>query len=465
MSENDNNELERLRMNAENLSHCLHSLMSRIRDLETKNGDPPMKIGNNETDSSDCQVCSNETITTDEKSGLKKKIIVTERILTTKTFHSQPLNLSINNNLMNKLNDTSSEEITCENKFPIACNNEYLDNCNEKRIVKIPGNIAHKLDLEFVGGKYINKNDNLNLNTNINVGDVIEAIDNKQLTNRNQLLGYNDNLNLTVRSSKIGEGNTTFFKIMENSCCSNIGDICEVLDKNEDTFVVRNINNLNNIFTLPRSILHLNVSLIAPFPRRTICLVGSKSVGKNSVKQLLLKQYGHLFSTVVPYTSRERKNGEIEGVHYNYVTKEELQSRIRNDDLFEFGEFEHELYGSSKSDVRRLIRSGKIVILDITINGVKNLFNREFMPFVICIRAPPYQELVELHNKVYNTNKTDIEIKEIHNNSEKFYKYNKSSLFDITIVNRNHDLTVQRILLALDNLKNQSQWTPTSWIS
>ncbi|CEF68087.1 Varicose [Strongyloides ratti] len=464
MSDLDSTELERLRMNADNLAHCLHSLIARIRDLEVKNGDPPIKIQNYETDTSDCQVCSNETIKTDEKSGLKKKIIVTERILTTKTFHSMPHNSSFNNENINKIDNGYSEEIVVNDKLPITTyNNEIFENNNERRIIKVPGDVVHKLNLEFVDGKYINKNCNSDLD--INIGDVIETVNNKQLTNRNQLLGCSEHLNLTIRPSNIGEGNTKFIKIMDNNFCSEAGDIFEVLDKDKDIYIVRNIKNLKNIFTIPKSTLHLNVSLIASFPRRTICLVGSKSVGKNSIKQLLLKQYGHIFSTIIPYTSRERINGEIEGINYNYVTREELQSRIRSDDLFEFGEYDHELYGSSKSDVRRHIRNGKIVILDISINGVKNLFTREFMPFVICIKAPPFYELIELHNKVYNTNKTNSELENIYNNSEKFCNSDNSNLFDITIVNRNHDLTVQRILSALDNLKTQPQWTPTSWIS
>uniref|UniRef100_A0A0K0DSD9 Guanylate kinase-like domain-containing protein n=1 Tax=Strongyloides stercoralis TaxID=6248 RepID=A0A0K0DSD9_STRER len=465
MSEFDKNELERLRMNADNMSHCLHSLIARIRDLEVKNGDPPMKISNYETDTSDCQVCSNETIKTDEKSGLKKKIIVTERVLTTKTFHSLPHNSLFNDKNMDKMEDGYDEEVVVNNKLPISYNNKNVECNNERRIIKIPGNVVHKLNLEFVDGKYINKNCPSKIETNINIGDVIETVNDKQLTNRNQLLGSNSDLNLVVRSSNIGEGNTTFIKVMDNNCCSKIGDILEVLDKDDDFFIVRNIKNLKNVFTLPKSILHLNVSLINPFPRRTICLVGSKSVGKNSIKQLLLKKYGNVFSTIIPYTSRERINGEIEGINYNYVTKEDLQSRIRNNDLFEFGEYDGELYGSSKSDIRRLIRSGKIVILDASINGVKNLFTREFMPFVICIKAPPLYELIELHHNVYTTGKTKVELEKIYRSSEKFCNSDNRNLFDVTIINRNHDLTVQRILSALDNLKCQSQWTPTSWIS
>uniref|UniRef100_A0A0N4ZVF6 Guanylate kinase-like domain-containing protein n=1 Tax=Parastrongyloides trichosuri TaxID=131310 RepID=A0A0N4ZVF6_PARTI len=459
MSELNDNELERLRMNADNLSHCLHSLMARIRDLESKNGDPPMKISNPEKDTSDCQVCSNETITTDEKTGLKKKVIVTERVLTTKTFHAIPDNAA-SNNFKKKID---INELTCENNLPInlVCDDDMT--INEKRIIKVPGKEIHKLNLECINGKYI-INKKHKLNNNLKIGEIIEEVNGEKVTNKNQLLGYNDSLDLVVRNSLIGEGNTKFMKLMENNCSAKMGSILEVLDKNDYNYTVRNINYPENIFSLPASTLHLNVSLISPLPRRVICLVGSRGVGRSSIKHLLLTQCKHVFSTIIPYTTRKRLNGEIEGLDYNYITKREFLSRVRSDDFFEFGEVDNVLYGSSKSDIRRLIRTGKIVIIDSSMNGVRNLSNREFMPFTICIKAPSLSELMELNNKIYDTEKTETELEKIYETSEKFSNNDHRNLFDITIVNRNHDLSVQKILTCLDNLKNQSLWTPTSWI-
>ncbi|VDM75199.1 unnamed protein product [Strongylus vulgaris] len=97
----DNHELSALRANADNLGKCLHALLQRIEHLEgksDKNSPHPHAVvvsdsAENDDDRTkkDEQVQIQDSVTTDPNTGLKKRTIVTERVLTTKTFHALSL--------------------------------------------------------------------------------------------------------------------------------------------------------------------------------------------------------------------------------------------------------------------------------------------------------------------------------------------------------------------------------------
>ncbi|KIH49694.1 hypothetical protein ANCDUO_20230, partial [Ancylostoma duodenale] len=93
----DNHELAALRSNADNLGKCLHALLERIELLEGKSSRPPpadavadatSPAGDDDRTKKEEQVEISDSVTTDPKTGLKKRTIVTERVLTTKTFHA-----------------------------------------------------------------------------------------------------------------------------------------------------------------------------------------------------------------------------------------------------------------------------------------------------------------------------------------------------------------------------------------
>lgn len=94
----DNHELAALRSNADNLSKCLHALLERIEHLEGKASRPLGAVSDAASTTSDDDktkkeehVETHDSVTTDSKTGLKKRTIVTERVLTTKTFHALSL--------------------------------------------------------------------------------------------------------------------------------------------------------------------------------------------------------------------------------------------------------------------------------------------------------------------------------------------------------------------------------------
>ncbi|VDP48015.1 unnamed protein product [Heligmosomoides polygyrus] len=97
----DNPELAALRSNADSLGKCLHALLERIETLEGRSGRKPVEVSENEHDDDrdrrtkkDEQVEIHDSVSVDPNTGVKKRTIVTERVLTTKTFHALSLDPS-----------------------------------------------------------------------------------------------------------------------------------------------------------------------------------------------------------------------------------------------------------------------------------------------------------------------------------------------------------------------------------
>ncbi len=89
-----------------------------------------------------------------------------------------------------------------------------------------------------------------------------------------------------------------------------------------------------------------------------VVLAGASASGKTEVAKLLAAKYG--ISKVITTTTRPKRVGEINGVDYYFVTKEEFDKMIANDEFVEYTVFNDNYYGSTKSG----ISVGKCVVID-----------------------------------------------------------------------------------------------------
>lgn len=124
-----------------------------------------------------------------------------------------------------------------------------------------------------------------------------------------------------------------------------------------------------------------------------IIISGPTCAGKATVIKELLKNREN---TVCPisYTSREMRKGEKEGVDYYFITREEFERKIENGDFLEYAKVRYgEYFGTPKKELEDLLSSGKDVILEIDVQGarqVKELFPETILIFIL---APSMEEL------------------------------------------------------------------------
>ena len=99
-----------------------------------------------------------------------------------------------------------------------------------------------------------------------------------------------------------------------------------------------------------------------------VLYTGSSGVGKGTIMQELLKRDKNIRLSV-SNTTRPPREGEIDGVHYNFVTKEQFESLIQKDGYLEYAEYCGNYYGTPKQQVEDLLNQGYDVFLEIEVCG------------------------------------------------------------------------------------------------
>ncbi len=124
-----------------------------------------------------------------------------------------------------------------------------------------------------------------------------------------------------------------------------------------------------------------------------IIISGTTCAGKGSVIAELLKRNDNL-ALSVSYTSRPMREGETNGKEYYFVSKEEFERKIKDQEMLEY-EIVHQsnYYGTPKKEVKELLDSGKDVILEIEVKGAQHI--KEMFPetVLIFIMAPSMEEV------------------------------------------------------------------------
>ena len=102
-------------------------------------------------------------------------------------------------------------------------------------------------------------------------------------------------------------------------------------------------------------------------PPRPLVLCGPSGVGKSTIVAKITKEFPKAFGFSVSHTTRQPREGEVDGVSYHYVDTTSMQESIDNDEFIETAVFSGNMYGTSKAAVKTVMDEGKICILDIVI--------------------------------------------------------------------------------------------------
>ena len=121
-------------------------------------------------------------------------------------------------------------------------------------------------------------------------------------------------------------------------------------------------------------------------------VAGCSGVGKGTLLKLFLKKNPKV-KLSISATTRKPRQGEENGVSYFFVSKEEFQKSIDNDEFLEWAEFSGNLYGTKKSFVEKTLEKGIDLILEIEVQGAKQV--KEKMPEAtsIFIMPPSLEDL------------------------------------------------------------------------
>lgn len=119
-----------------------------------------------------------------------------------------------------------------------------------------------------------------------------------------------------------------------------------------------------------------------------IVLSGPSGVGKGTVRKALFEMPEQEFVYSVSMTTRAPRPGEVDGVDYYFVSKEEFERQIAAGNLLEYAEFVGHYYGTPKDKVEEQLNKGKEVILEIEVNGA-NQVREKCKDAVFIFLVPP----------------------------------------------------------------------------
>lgn len=119
---------------------------------------------------------------------------------------------------------------------------------------------------------------------------------------------------------------------------------------------------------------------------------GSSGVGKGTVIKQFLSKHPE-FKLSVSCTTRGMREGEIDGVNYFFLTKEEFEQSVKKNEFIEWAEFSGNFYGTKKSFIENCLKNGDKMLLEIDTKGAINV--KKIMPEanLIFILPPSLEEL------------------------------------------------------------------------
>ncbi|XP_035888678.1 guanylate kinase isoform X3 [Phyllostomus discolor] len=135
---------------------------------------------------------------------------------------------------------------------------------------------------------------------------------------------------------------------------------------------------------------------------RPVVLSGPSGAGKSTLLKRLLQEHGSIFGFSVSHTTRDPRPGEENGKDYYFVSREVMQRDIAAGDFIEHAEFSGNLYGTSKAAVRVVQAMNRICVLDVDLQGVRNIKKTDLKPIYIFVQ-PPSLEVLEQRLRQRNT--------------------------------------------------------------
>lgn len=161
-----------------------------------------------------------------------------------------------------------------------------------------------------------------------------------------------------------------------------------------------------------------------------LVISGPSGVGKGTVLHDLMNTQENLVYSVSA-TTRKKRDGEIEGVSYFYKSHEEFEEMISEDKFLEYAYVHNNYYGTPKDFVEKKISEGKIVVLEIDVQGAVNVKNNTDNAVFIFL-APP--SLSELKNRIVGRGtETENDINLRMNNARRELEYIK--YYDYLVIN------------------------------
>ena len=180
-----------------------------------------------------------------------------------------------------------------------------------------------------------------------------------------------------------------------------------------------------------------------------IVISGPSGVGKGTVCKKLVEYFNAWYSVSV--TTREKRDGEIEGKDYFFVTKQQFEEKIKDNDFLEYATYNNNYYGTLKSKIEEHLNNKIDVFTEIEVNGaknIKNIYNDSILIYIL----PP--SLKELEDRLRGRKTEDEETiqKRMQITKEELRQID---IYDYAVINDNLEETIEKIKNIIESEKSK----------
>ena len=179
-----------------------------------------------------------------------------------------------------------------------------------------------------------------------------------------------------------------------------------------------------------------------------VVVSGPSGVGKGTIMRPFMERNQNVKYSVSA-TTRAPREGEIDGVNYHFVTKEQFENLIENDEMLEYARYSGKYYGTPRFAVEKNLAAGLDVVLEIEVKGAQQVRRRCSEAISVFIMPPSFQELSNrLHGRNTESEEKIMERLDIAR-SEMQLAYD----YDFILVNDDVDEAVRQLEVILEAAK------------
>lgn len=182
---------------------------------------------------------------------------------------------------------------------------------------------------------------------------------------------------------------------------------------------------------------------------RVVVLAAPSGGGKTTIARELRTRLPTVFGYSVSATTRPARPGERDGEAYHFLTREEFLRRLAAGEFLERAEYAGELYGTLRSEVERVLGSGRHVVLDVEVQGARQVRRAYPRPQSVVIFLIPPSARVLIERLRTRRTETEAQLRrriDIATQEVEIAQREIGSVYDHMVVNDDLDRAVKEVI-------------------